>query len=114
AFQHTPSVEALPRCPLCNDLLRPHVLWFDERYDEHRDYGLERVEALFERLDLVIAVGTSFSVGITAMVLGQAGWMGVPIWSIDPHGAAPAGVRQLPLPAEAALPALAAALAVPR
>ncbi|MGB0973199.1 MAG: acyl-CoA dehydrogenase family protein, partial [Mycobacterium sp.] len=27
----------------CGELVRAHVLWFDETYDGHRDYGYERV-----------------------------------------------------------------------
>ncbi|MHC4109378.1 MAG: SIR2 family NAD-dependent protein deacylase, partial [Planctomycetota bacterium] len=33
-----PSRAHLPECPECGAILRPHVLWFDEYYDEHDDY----------------------------------------------------------------------------
>lgn len=105
-FELDPRLETLPRCPKCGDLLRPHVLWFDEMYADHHDYGLAQVEQVLEHLGLVVAVGTSFAVGITAMVQRQAMWLGCPFWSIDPHGTPPAGVRSLRLAAEVALPEL--------
>ena len=38
AFKSEPVAANVPRCPSCGALLRQHVLWFDEFYDEHRDY----------------------------------------------------------------------------
>lgn len=111
AFEAAPSETTLPRCPACGDLLRPHVLWFDEYYLEHDGYGFGRVEGALDQLGLVLAVGTSFAVGITDIVLSRANWQGVPIWSIDPHARARAGVHHLAEPAETALPHLASELA---
>ena len=44
-FDREPCREALPRCPLCGTLLRPHVLWFDEYYTGHADYQWHYVDA---------------------------------------------------------------------
>ena len=36
---HGPTPATVPRCAACGDLMRPHVLWFDEHYGSHPDYG---------------------------------------------------------------------------
>lgn len=111
-FRGDPAVRNLPRCPACRGLLRPHVLWFDEFYLEHEDYGFQCVERFTCEVDLVLFVGTSFSVGVTELVLQGAAMRGAVAYSIDP--AAPPGlpgrVRHLALRAEAALPALCESL----
>jgi len=84
ALRSAPSLERLPRCPACGALLRQHVLWFDEYYTEHVDYQFERVEREAARADLVLFVGTSFSVGITALILQLASARAVPLLSIEP------------------------------
>jgi len=38
AFEQEPRLEAIPCCPRCHSLMRPHVLWFDEMYTSHVDY----------------------------------------------------------------------------
>jgi NAD-dependent deacetylase len=45
-------------CPRCHGRARPHVLWFDESYDEPR-YALDRTRRAATTADLVIVVGTS-------------------------------------------------------
>ena len=108
AFRDAPSRDQLPRCSHCGDgLLRPHVLWFDEHYQSHPDYGFERVLAYLPTADLVLFVGTSFSVGITDWIVEDSRAAGRACWSIDPSGEAPAGVRSISGRAEALLPALA-------
>ena len=106
AFRRDPGRHTLPRCPACGALLRAHALLFDELYDEHLDYGFERVRGAVERMSLVLFAGTSFSVGITALVLREAlGWR-VPVLSIDPAAAPPLpGITGLRAPAEKVLPA---------
>jgi len=105
-FLESPSPDALPTCPECGDFLRQHVLWFDEVYTSHQDYQFERVQAALESMALVVFVGTSFSVGITEMVL-QAGvlWR-IPMISIDPTaGFRLPGLTLLEARAEEVLPA---------
>ncbi|HET7501368.1 MAG TPA: Sir2 family NAD-dependent protein deacetylase [Kofleriaceae bacterium] len=53
-----PEVRALLVCPRCGQRARPHVLWFDESYDEPR-YYFETVLQLAQRAALVIVAGTS-------------------------------------------------------
>ena len=113
AFMSDSRRETLPRCPRCNSLLRPHVLLFDEYYDEHADYSFGEVQRAAERSALTLFAGTSFSVGVTELVLREAlGWR-VPVVSIDPAAAPPVrGVTALRAPAEEILPAVCRELGV--
>jgi NAD-dependent deacetylase len=45
-------------CPRCGGWLRPHVLWFDELYDEE-NYRLDSALRAADRADLLLVVGTS-------------------------------------------------------
>jgi NAD-dependent deacetylase len=112
AFRREPALAHLPRCPGCGALLRQHVLWFDESYDEHDDYQLPRVVAAAAEAAVVLFVGTSFSVGITDFLVGTARRTGAAAFAVEPH-APPRptpGVRFLPAAAEELLPAVVAAL----
>ncbi len=106
-FVASPSVDTLPRCPRCQAILRAHVLFFDEYYQGHSDYRFEEVRRSAARAELLICVGTSFSVGVTDLVLHSAAARDRPIFSIDPH-APPLPpwppVTQLFEPAEELLP----------
>lgn len=107
-FRADPSAETLPRCPGCGSLIRAHVLWFDETYDAHASYGFEPAVRAMVAADVIVCVGTSFSVGITAIALRTKARK----WSIDPSAASqPPGVHHLRLAQEDALPAVARALA---
>lgn len=114
AFLRQPGRDSLPRCPRCGALLRAHALLFDEYYDEHFDYGFDRVREALDRMALALFVGTSFSVGVTDLVLRTAlGWR-LPVISIDPAAPPPApGVRAVRSPAEEILPAVCRALEAP-
>lgn len=99
---------ALPRCSYCAELLRPHVLWFDETYDSHPAYRFADLERFLPEATLLLFVGTSFSVGLTDYLInGYAARAGIPAWSIDPSGDDGGGVlKTLPMAAEVALPRL--------
>ena len=105
-FRESPSTKTLPRCALCNELLRVHVLWFDESYDSHNDYGWLRARGACQSMALVLFVGTSFSVGVTDMFATFAARAQIPAWSVDISGLAPTGVQPLSSPAEELLPQL--------
>jgi NAD-dependent deacetylase len=110
-FLSDPSTATLPRCPACGSVLRQHVLLFDEYYNEHEDYQWDRVIAGAARAGLHLFVGTSFSVGVTDLVLNAAIVQGRPAFLIDPGLEAPAPeVTVIRDPAEEALPAVCAAL----
>jgi NAD-dependent deacetylase len=55
------------RCPNCGAWLRPHVLWFDECYDEAY-FHFETVLTLARRTDLLLIVGTSGATNLPAQV----------------------------------------------
>ena len=110
-FLADPCLPTLPRCPSCGALLRQHVLWFDEVYQSHLDYRYDEVVRAARGADRVLFVGTSFSVGVTDLVLTTALRRRVPVLAIDPAAAPlPRGVEPLRAKAEEVLPAVARAL----
>ncbi len=58
------------RCRHCGGLLRPHVLWFDETYNEHY-YHLESALAAARDTDLLIVVGTSGATNLPSQVFAE-------------------------------------------
>lgn len=111
-FLESKSHEHLPTCPECGDILRQHVLWFDEYYQSHEDYSWDKVQQAATQMDLVLFVGTSFAVGVTDMFMRQALATGTPVLSIDPSGAAAPypGIEVIQAKAEELLPEVCADL----
>ena len=96
----------VPSCPRCESRIRPHVLWFDEMYTEHEDYGYERAVHACTTAACVIFVGTSMAVGITEMALQLALGRGVPVLHIEPSMRRRIdGVQRIEANAERVLPA---------
>jgi NAD-dependent deacetylase len=56
-------------CPRCGGWLRPHVLWFDESYDEE-NYRFDSTLRAAEAADLLLVVGTSGATNLP-MRVGQ-------------------------------------------
>jgi NAD-dependent deacetylase len=113
AFLARPGPATLPRCPGCGALLRQHVLWFDELYAEHDDYGWEQVVAAVTQASVVLFVGTSFAVGVTDLALRGALARGATVAAVDPNlpPHLPARLTRFAARAEELLPAAIAALA---
>ena len=114
AFETDPVATNVPRCPSCGSLLRQHVLWFDEFYDEHRDYQWDRVVDAAQAMDTCLFVGTSFSVGVTDLFLRGGLMSGRPLLAID-LGAAAAPHPSVTLfrePAESLLPSICESIGV--
>jgi NAD-dependent deacetylase len=113
-FMNAPSLETLPRCPECEAPLRPHVLWFDEFYGDHVDYQWERLLLTAAIATTIVFVGTSFSVGVTDVVLQSGLASGATMFSIDPgaHRQPVRALTHLAVPAEEVLPAACRALGV--
>jgi NAD-dependent SIR2 family protein deacetylase len=86
-FIAAPSVETLPRCPDCGAILRQHVLWFDETYDSHVDYRWDDVLEAARTCTAALFIGTSFSVGVTDLLLRGVLDRDCPVLSIDPSAA---------------------------
>ncbi len=107
-FLQEQTLDKLPRCPECGEILRQHVLWFDEYYTGHDDYQWNRIQAAASAMSLLIFVGTSFAVGVTDMFVQHAQLTRVPIFSIDPGGAPPPypKIQVLQAKAEELLPAV--------
>ena len=57
------------RCPRCGGWLRPHVLWFDECYDEE-NYRFDSTVRAATEADLLLVVGTSGATNLP-MRVGQ-------------------------------------------
>lgn len=106
AFLADPVDAKVPRCPECGELLRQHVLWFDEFYNGHLDYQWQRVLTAAAEAALVVFVGTSLSVGVTQLVLDAALERAVPVFSIDPAARSIPGVVGVAAAAEEALVSL--------
>jgi NAD-dependent SIR2 family protein deacetylase len=56
----------IPKCERCDAPMRPLVLLFDEHYDSHEALQAWRGKKALNDADLLVFVGTSFSVGITS------------------------------------------------
>ena len=108
AFKAKPVTANVPHCPSCGALLRQHVLWFDEFYDEHRDYQWDRVLDAAQTMDSCLFVGTSFSVGVTDLFLRAGLMTGRTLLAIDPGAAASPhpSVTLFREPSEVLLPAV--------
>ena len=75
---------ALLRCPRCGEGLRPHVLWFDESYDElwfRWDSSLSAAA----RTDLLIVVGTSGATTLPTYVVRSAARAGSLLIDVNPN-----------------------------
>jgi NAD-dependent deacetylase len=66
------------RCPACGNWLRPHVLWFDETYNEHH-YRFNSAIEIARKTRLLITVGTAGATTlpnhIAHIVYGDGGLM---------------------------------------
>jgi NAD-dependent deacetylase len=65
----TPAERAALTCPRCGGWLRPHVLWFDECYDED-NYRLDSTLRAATAAELLLVVGTSGATNLP-MQIGQ-------------------------------------------
>jgi NAD-dependent deacetylase len=71
-------------CPRCGGWLRPHVLWFDECYDEAR-YRMQSSLRAAGRADLLLVVGTSGATNLPAQI-GDLAWRrGIAFVDVNPE-----------------------------
>jgi NAD-dependent deacetylase len=106
---------ALLRCPRCGSRSRPHVLWFDEYYDEDYFYYHSSLKAAAET-DLLVVVGTSGATNLPNQVVMRVFRGGGTIIDINitenPFTPLATNSNQgfyLPQPSSIALPALLSA-----
>ena len=71
------------RCD-CGDWLRPHVLWFDESYDEPRYRYVSALRAA-ETAAALIVVGTSGATTLPARMCEMVAARGAPLLVVDPE-----------------------------
>lgn len=71
------------RCPRCAGLARPHVLWFDESYDEARYRYHSSLHAAHDA-DLLLVIGTSGATSLPAHMAQLALAKGACIIDINP------------------------------
>jgi NAD-dependent deacetylase len=116
-FDREPRLAAIPSCPACGSLVRPHVLWFDELYVSHAEYDWHVVHAAAARIQLLLCVGTSLAVGVTSFLQSAAAGAGAPVFLVDP-GERPADAHpamvHVRARAEELLPQICNALPGPR
>jgi NAD-dependent deacetylase len=73
---------ALLRCPRCGGMARPHVLWFDEMYDEER-YRFSSSLAAAARAAVLVIVGTTASTNLPVQVAERAARAGARLIDIN-------------------------------
>jgi len=61
----------LIKCPNCGDICRPHVLWFDENYNE-KFYKLNSVQRIAKETGLLFIIGTSGATTLPKIILNLA------------------------------------------
>ena len=72
------------RCASCGGATRPHVLWFDESYDEEH-YKLDSSIAAAERAALLVTAGTSGATNLPMHIASLAAGRGIPIVDVNPE-----------------------------
>ncbi len=70
-------------CPKCGDWMRPHVLWFDECYDEAR-YRFDSSMAAASSCRLLVVIGTSGATNLPMQVAGMVASRRASFVVIDP------------------------------
>jgi NAD-dependent deacetylase len=80
----TAADQARLRCPRCGGWLRPHVLWFDECYDEPY-YRMESTLHAAEEADLLLVVGTSGATNLPMQIGRIAYARGTAMVDVNPE-----------------------------
>jgi NAD-dependent deacetylase len=100
-------------CTSCRGWMRPHVLWFDEYYEEEW-FRSESSLACMETADTLLVVGTSGATTLPLLMLRRAVERGIRVLVIDPESSPFSEVAgpeaTLHLPSAVALPELVARL----
>ena len=71
-------------CTPCRAWMRPHVLWFDECYNEEH-YRFESAAAAASAASLLLVVGTTGTTSLPAHILQIARMRDIPVIDINPH-----------------------------
>ena len=73
-----------PRCSACGEMARPHVLWFDEYYDENL-YRFESSLKAAADCAVLITVGTSGETNLPQQMVALAARSGAMVVDINPQ-----------------------------
>ena len=79
-----PEWRAALTCTQCGAWMRPHVLWFDEYYNEEQ-YRFDSALAAINAADALIVVGTTGTTSLPAHLLHVAQTRGLVIVDINPN-----------------------------
>ena len=71
-------------CTPCRAWMRPHVLWFDECYDEP-NYRYQSAMEAISQADILVVVGTTGTTSLPAHMLQIASMRGIPVVDINPE-----------------------------
>ena len=77
--------KAILVCPKCQGLARPHVLWFDECYDEQIFRFHSSLKAAM-KCGALISIGSSGSTNLPTQMVTQASARGAVVVDINPEG----------------------------
>lgn len=75
---------ALLVCPRCGGSARPHVLWFDECYDEPL-FRFESALHAARAAPLLVVIGTSGATNLPTQMCETAAGRGIPMIVVDPE-----------------------------
>ena len=66
------DLDHMPMCDKCGGVMRPHVLWFDESYNE-QFYCYDTVKTYVERdVDAVLVIGTALETALASSLVTDA------------------------------------------
>lgn len=78
----TAEEKKLLQCPKCQNWLRPHILWFDEYYDEEYYHYQSSIRAAMDA-DVLLVVGTSGATNLPMQVGARAARSGALIIDVN-------------------------------
>jgi NAD-dependent deacetylase len=81
----TPALAEALRCRRCGGWARPHVLWFDECYDEPR-FRFESALRAAAACDLLVTIGTAAATNLPNQIVGLVARRGAAMIDVNPDG----------------------------
>eukprot|EP01055_Gregarina_sp_Pseudo9_P000545 Gregarina_sp_Pseudo_9__544@NODE_1350_length_1670_cov_18_211527_g1261_i0_p1_GENE_NODE_1350_length_1670_cov_18_211527_g1261_i0NODE_1350_length_1670_cov_18_211527_g1261_i0_p1_ORF_typecomplete_len422_score30_71SIR2/PF02146_17/1_4e25_NODE_1350_length_1670_cov_18_211527_g1261_i03371602 len=75
----------IPCCPECRSPLMPLTLLFDENYQTHSFFAFDKFTTWLKEAEVVIFVGTSFSVFCTQYAINMCRYSGKTVFNINPR-----------------------------
>lgn len=82
--EFTDAIQAQLKCPQCGAWLRPHVLWFDEYYDEE-NYRADSAMRAAAQADVLLVIGTSGATNLPMQIANLCGRRGAAIIDVNPE-----------------------------